>query len=114
VDAKSKTMVLFLLAALTLSSASPQGAWSFRPHGHQSPCHQHSPTPLRHESANYACCVSGHNAAIVPGYPSIQTPALSISNAVLVASDLNLNLAATLRTAIYRSGDPPGSLPLRI
>jgi hypothetical protein len=111
---QSKTIIFLLLASVAVSTASRVAAASFKSHPYQAPCHEHGPKAPGHQPPNNACCLTGHNVAIVPSYFSIQSPAFTISNVILRAAFVAVYSAERIPAAIESSGDPPGSPPLRI
>jgi hypothetical protein len=127
----SKILGLLLIAAL-VSAALPTGALVLaaadhvpsaavdeRPagchaHGGQSlPLSQlpHSPLPA---PASYQCCLTGHDAAVVPASTSPQPPAPSAPVPPQIESLLTGYFLGGLEVSMVPSAEPPGTTPLRI
>jgi hypothetical protein len=127
----SKILGLLLIAAL-VSAALPTGALVLaaadhvpatalgeRPagchaHGGQSlPLSQlpHSPLPA---PASYQCCLTGHDAAVVPASASPQPPAASAPVPPQIESLLTGYFLGGLEVSMVPSAEPPGTTPLRI
>src|SRR5207237_8749797 len=81
-------------------------------HLHPAACHHHgSKAP---DPANFSCCLSGHNSAIVPAPFSIQSAATTL---VVILPDGRLVVTVsgtTLKDVACTAGDPHGNLALRI
>jgi hypothetical protein len=132
----SKILGLLLIAALliaTLATRSlalavadhaPSAALDERPsgchaHGGQSlpPLHNsalpHSPLPA---PVSYQCCLTGHDAAVVPASTSPQPPAQCQYTQVTlqIESALTACFLGDLEVSMLLSADPPGTTPLRI
>jgi len=107
-----KTATIAVLAAMIVVPAARIAALSAGTHLHPAACHHHgSKAP---DPANFSCCLSGHNSAIVPAHFSIQSAATTL---VVILPDGSLFVTVsgpTLRDLICSSEDPPGNLPLRI
>src|SRR5438552_9016920 len=107
-----KTATIAVLAAMIVVPAARIAALSAGTHLHPAACHHHgSKAP---DPANFSCCLSGHNSAIVPAHFNIQSAATALA---LILSDGSLFVTVsgpTLRDLICSSEDPPGNLPLRI
>ena len=108
----SKTATITVLAAMIVVPAARIAALSTGTHLHPAACHHHgSKAP---DPANFSCCLSGHNSAIVPAHFSIQSAATTL---VVILPDGSLFVTVsgpTLRDLMCSSEDPPGNLPLRI
>jgi hypothetical protein len=127
----SKILGLLLIAALVsaplptgalvLAAADhvPSAAVDERPagchaHGGQSlPLSQlpHSPLPA---PASYQCCLTGHDAAVVPASTSPQPPAPSAPVPPQIESLLTGYFLGGLEVSMVPSAEPPGTTPLRI
>ena len=132
---RSKILGLLLIAELlmaTLSTRSlavgvavadhaPSAAVDERLAG----CHAHggqsfpfSPLPRSPLPApmSYKCCLTGHDAAVVPASTSPQPPAQCQYTQVTlqIQSALTANLLGAVEVLMLRSADPPGTTPLRI
>jgi len=124
----SKILGLLLIAALvtaTLATRSlavagadgaPSAAVDERPAG----CHAHggqslplSPLPA---PVSYQCCLTGHDAAVVPASTSPQPPAQWQYTQVTLQmqSALTAYFLGGLEVSMLLSADPPGTTPLRI
>jgi hypothetical protein len=134
----SKILGLLLIAALmaTLATGSlevavavvgtdhgsaPSAALDERPAG----CHAHggqslplsqlpySPLP---EPVSYQCCLTGHDAAVVPASTSPQPPAQCQYTQVTlqIESAVTIYFLGGLEVSMLLSADPPGTTPLRI
>ena len=110
----SKTATIAVLAAMIMVPAARITALSAGSHLRLASCHHQrskAPAPM---PANFSCCLSGHNSAIVPAHFSIQSAATTLA---LILPDSSLFVTASgtnLRNLICSSEDPPGNLPLRI
>jgi len=107
-----KTATIAVLAAMIVVPAARIAALSAGTHLHPAACHHHgSKAP---DPANFSCCLSGHNSAIVPAHFNIQSAATALA-LILPDGSLFVSISDTnLRDVTYTSGDPPGNLPLRI
>ena len=107
-----KTATIAVLAAMIVVPAARIAALSAGTHLHPAACHHHgSKAP---DPANFSCCLSGHNSAIVPAHFTIQSAATALA-LILPDGSLFVSISDTnLRDVTYTSGDPPGNLPLRI
>src|SRR2546427_12914185 len=107
-----KTAAIAVLAAMIVVPAAKIAALSAGSHLHPAACHHHgSKAP---DPANFSCCLSGHNSAIVPAHFNIQSAATTFA-LILPDGSLTVSVSDTnLRDVTYTSGDPPGNLPLRI
>ena len=119
----SKILGLLLIAAL-VTAALPTGALVLaavdeRPagchaHGGQSvPLSQlpHSPLPA---PASYQCCLTGHDAAVVPASTSPEPPAPSAPAPPQIESLLTGYFLGGLEVSMVPSAEPPGRTALRI
>ena len=108
----SKTATITVLAAMIVVPAARIAALSTGTHLHPAACHHHgSKAP---DPANFSCCLSGHNSAIVPAHFSIQSAATTLV-VILPDGRLVVTVSGTnLKDVTCTSGDPPGNLPLRI
>ena len=129
----SKILGLLLIAALlmaTLSTRSlalaaadhaPSAAVDERPAG----CHAHGGqslplSPLPHSPlpapVSYQCCLTGHDAAVVPASTSPQPPAQCQYAAVTlqIESAVTAYFLGGLEVSMVPSAEPPGTTPLRI
>jgi hypothetical protein len=131
----SKILGLLLIAALlmaTLSTRSlavgvavadhaPSAAVDERPAG----CHAHGGQNLPLSSppryplpapVSYQCCLTGHDAAVVPASASPQPPAQYQYTRVTlqIQSALTAYFLGALEVSMVPSADPPGTTPLRI
>src|SRR6202162_145229 len=109
--------------ALVLAAAdhAPSAAVDERParchaHGGQSlplPPLPHSPLPA---PGSYQCCLTGHDAAVVPASTSPQPPAQRGYTRVTlqIESALTAYFWGDLKVSMLLSADPPGTNPLRI
>jgi len=127
----SKILGLLLIAALVTAALptgalvlavadhAPSAALGERPagchaHGGQSlPLSQmpHSPLPA---PASYQCCLTGHDAAVVPASTSPQPPAPSAPVPPQIESLLTGYFLGGLEVSMVPSAEPPGTTPLRI
>jgi hypothetical protein len=127
----SKILGLLLIAALVTAALptgalvlaaadhAPSAAVDERPagchtHGGQSlPLSQlpHSPLPA---PASYQCCLTGHDAAVVPASTSPQPPAPSAPAPPQIESLLTGYFLGGLEVSMVPSAEPPGTTPLRI
>jgi len=127
----SKILGLLLIAALVTAALptgalvlaaadhAPSAALDERPagchaHGGQSlPLSQlpHSPLPA---PASYQCCLTGHDAAVVPASTSPQPPAPRAPVPPQIESLLTGYFLDGLEVAMVPSAEPPGTTPLRI
>jgi len=127
----SKILGLLLIAALVTAALpggtlvlaaadhAPSGALGERPaachaHGGQSlPLSQmpHSPLPA---PASYQCCLTGHDAAVVPASTSPEPPAPSAPAPPQIESLLTGLFLGGLELSMAPSAEPPGTTPLRI
>ena len=124
----SKILALLLIAALVtaplaarslalaVANHAPSAAVDERPAG----CHAHggqslplSPLPA---PVSYQCCLTGHDAAVVPASTSPQPPAqCQYAQVTLqIQSALTAYSLGGLEVSLLLSGDPPGTTPLRI
>jgi len=108
----SKTATIAVLAAMIVVPAARIAALSAGTHLHPAACHHHgSKAP---DPANFSCCLSGHNSAIVPAHFNIQSAATALA-LILPDGSLVVTVSGTnLKDVTCTSGDPPGNLPLRI
>lgn len=129
----SKILGLLLIAALvtatlvtrsfavTVADHAPSAAVDERLAG----CHAHSgqsvpvsPLPRSPQPApvSYQCCLTGHDAAVVPASASPQPPAQwqYTQVALQIQSALTAYFLGGLEVPILLSADPPGTTPLRI
>jgi hypothetical protein len=99
--------------------SAPSAALGQRP----AVCHAHSSknlplSPLPHSPlpapASYKCCLTGHDAAVVPASTSPQPPALSAPVPPQIESALTGYFLGDLEVSMLLSADPPGTTPLRI
>jgi hypothetical protein len=129
----SKILGLLLIAALVTATLvtrslavgvpdhAPSEALDERPagchaHGGQSlplAPQPHSPLPA---PVSYKCCLTGHDAAVVPASTSPQPPAQChyTQVALQIQSALTAYFLGDLDVSIRLSADPPGTTPLRI
>jgi hypothetical protein len=129
----SKILGLLLIAALVTATSvtrslavgvpdhAPAAAVDERPagchaHGGQSlPLvpHPHSPLPA---PVSYKCCLTGHDAAVVPASTSPQPPAQCQYTQVSlqIQSSPTAYFLGGLEVPRLLSADPPGRTPLRI
>jgi len=107
-----KTATIAVLAAMIVVPAARIAALSAGTHLHPAACHHHgSKAP---DPANFSCCLSGHNSAIVPAHFNIQSAATALA-LILPDGSLVVTVSGTnLKDVTCTSGDPPGNLPLRI
>ena|ERR1700687_3725667 len=127
----SKILGLLLIAAL-VTAALPTGALVLAAADHapsaavderSAGCHAHagqslplsqlphSPLPA---PASYQCCLTGHDAAVVPASTSPQPPAPSAPVPPQIESLLTGYFLDGLEVAMVPSAEPPGTTPLRI
>jgi hypothetical protein len=129
---ESKILGLLLIAALvmatltTRSSAvtvaadhAPSAALGERPAG----CHAHGGqslplSPLPHSPlpapVSYQCCLTGHDAAVVPDSISPQPPAQCAAVHRQIEPLLTGYFLGDFEASMIPSADPPGMTPLRI
>ena len=127
----SKILGLLLIAALVTAALptgalvlaaadhAPSAALDERPagchaHGGQSlPLSQlpHSPLPA---PASYQCCLTGHDAAVVPASTSPEPPAPSAPVPPHIESLLTGYFLGGLDVSMVPSAEPPGRTALRI
>jgi hypothetical protein len=126
----SKILGLLLIAALLMATLStrplalaiavadhaPSAALDERPAG----CHAHggqglplSPLPA---PVNYQCCLTGHDAAVVPASTSPQPLAQCQYAPVTlqIESALTAYFLGGFEVSMLLSAEPPGTTPLRI
>src|SRR5438552_6638530 len=107
----SKTATIAVLAAMIMVPAARITALSAGSHLRLASCHHQrskAPAPM---PANFSCCLSGHNSAIVPAHLSIQAAATTLA---LILPDSSLFVTASgtiLQNLICSSDDPPVKLP---
>jgi hypothetical protein len=96
---------------------APSVALGERPAG----CHAHKnlpDSPLPHSPlpapASYQCCLTGHDAAVVPASTSPQPPAPSAPAPPQIESLLTGYFLGGLEVSMVPSAEPPGTTPLRI
>jgi hypothetical protein len=131
----SKILGLLLIAALVTAAlpmvaleaavegadhgSAPSAALGRRPAG----CHAHGSknlplSPLPHSPlpapVSYKCCLTGHDAAVVPASTSPQPPAQCTPVRPQVESPLTAYFLGGLEVSMVPSADPPGTTPLRI
>jgi hypothetical protein len=125
----SKILGLLLIAALVTAALptgalvlaaadhAPSAAVGERPAG----CHAHKnppDSPLPHSPlpapASYQCCLTGHDAAVVPASTSPQPPAPSAPAPPQIESLLTGYFLGGLEVSMVPSAEPPGTTPLRI
>jgi hypothetical protein len=102
---------------LAVADHAPSAALGERPagchaHGGQSlPLSQmpHSPLPA---PASYQCCLTGHDAAVVPASTSPQPPSAPVPPQI--ESLLTGLFLGGLEVSMIPSAEPPGTTPLRI
>jgi hypothetical protein len=124
----SRILGLLLIAALvtaalptgSLAVAGADGAPSAAVDERPAVCHAHgskslplSPLPA---PVSYQCCLTGHDAAVVPASTSPQPPAQCQRAPVTlqIESALTAYFLGDLEVSMLLSGDPPGTTPLRI
>jgi len=128
---ESKILGLLLIAALvtaTLATRSlavagadgaPSAAVDERPAG----CHAHGSqslplSPLPHSPlpapVSYQCCLTGHDAAVVPDSISPQPPAQCAAVHRQIEPLLTGYFLGDFEVSMIPSADPPGMTPLRI
>ena len=119
----SKILPLLLIAALvttplaTRALAAPDHASAPpAPVEHPPTCHAHggNPAPRSPRPANYKCCLTGHDAAVVKASTSQQCPAHCTPVPPQIESLLKGYSLSGLEVSMVRSADPPGTTPLRI
>ena len=71
----------------------------------------HFPRPA---PADYQCCLTGHDAAVVPASYSLQPPAEGTRVTVQIEPAPTVRFLSGLEVPIVLSADPPGTTPLRI
>jgi len=105
-----------LAVAVAVADHAPSAAVDERPAG----CHAHGgpslpPSPLP-APVNYQCCLTGHDAAVVPASTSPQPPAQCqyIRVTLQIESALTAYFLGGLDFSMLLSADPPGTTPLRI
>src|SRR6266702_6566469 len=100
----SKTATITVLAAMIVVPAARIAALSTGTHLHPAACHHHgSKAP---DPANFSCCLSGHNSAIVPAHFSIQSAATTLV-VILPDGRLVVTVSGTnLKNVTCTSGDP--------
>lgn len=81
-------------------------------------CHAHGgkslPDSPRPAPVNYQCCLTGHDAAVVPASHSPQ-PSAPCSRVILqIEPALTVCFSGRLEVLMVLSADPPGTTPLRI
>jgi|ERR1700687_696852 len=123
----SKILGLLLIAALLLATRSLAVAIAVADHApsaavdeRQAGCHAHggkslprSPLPA---PVSYQCCLTGHDAAVMPASTSPQPPAQCQYTRVTlqIESALTVYFLGGLEVSMLLSADPPGMTPLRI
>jgi hypothetical protein len=130
---RSKILGLLLSAALVMASLAT-GAWADINHANtaasstgrsEAPaaCHAHggmalpdSQLPHSHlpAPANYQCCLTGHDAAVVQASHFVQPSAQSMRATLPVKFPLTGRLLGGFGAFIVHSADPPGITLLRI
>jgi hypothetical protein len=120
----SKILGLLLIAALvttplaTRALAEPDHASALPPAPVEHPptCHTRggNPVPRSPLPANYKCCLTGHDAAVVQASTSQQPPAQCTAVPPQIESLLTGYFFGGLEVSIVPSADPPGKTPLRI
>lgn len=131
----SKILGLLLIAALVTAAlptgslevaaavagtdhgSAPSVALGERPAG----CHAHKSlpdSPLPHSPlpapVSYKCCLTGHDAAVLPASISPQPPAQCTPVPPQIESLLTGYFLGGLEVSIIPSAQPPGTTPLRI
>ena len=122
----------FLLIMSLVTAALPTGTFAVADHSSarsaalgQRPvgCHAHGGkslplSPLRHSPlpapASYKCCLTGHDAAVVPASTSEQPSAQCTQVPPQIRSLLTGYFLGGLEVSMVCSADPPGTTPLRI
>ena len=115
------TLATGSLLAVALADHAPSAALGERTAG----CHAHGGqslplSPLPHSPlpapVGYQCCLTGHDAAVVPAPISPQFPAQCQGTQVTpqIESALTGYLLGELEVSMVLSADPPGTTPLRI
>ena len=130
---ESKILGLLLIAALVMATLTtpssavtvaaadhaPSATLDERPAG----CHAHGGqslplSPLPHSPlpapASYQCCLTGHDAAVVPDSISPQPPAQCAAVPRQIESLLTGYFLVDFEVSMIPSADPPGITPLRI
>jgi hypothetical protein len=110
---QSITIIVLLVTAGAISTTSTVTVVHLASHGRQAPCHEHGRKAPGHEPLNYACCLTGHNAAVVPSHFSIPYPTFTTANVIQDAL-VAVYPADRIPVKIESFGDPPGTPPLRI
>jgi hypothetical protein len=107
--------------AIAVADHAPSAAVDERPAG----CHAHGgqslpPSPLPRSPlpapVSYQCCLTGHDAAVVPASTSPQPPAQCQYTQVTlqIQSALTAYILGDLEVSMLLSADPPRTTPLRI
>ncbi len=130
---ESKILGLLLIAALVMATLTtpssavtvaaadhaPSAALDERPAG----CHAHGGqslplSPLPHSPlpvpVGYQCCLTGHDAAVVPDSISLQPPAQCAAVPRQIESLLTGYFLVDSEVSMIPTADPPGITPLRI
>jgi hypothetical protein len=103
--------ILLVMAMVVAGLAEPI---SMQPqhtsHSRHAGCHEPMPAP---KPADFACCTTGHDAALVPAIFSLifsATPARNEDVSFTVAK----RSCSNAHREILTSGDSPGAIPLRV
>jgi len=131
----SKILGLLLITALVTAAlpagslevaaadheSAPSAALGERPagchvHGGKSPSHSPLPYPPLPAPVSYKCCLTGHDAAVVPASPSLRPPVQYQWTGVTlpIESALEAYFSRGLEVLMVLSAGPPGTTPLRV
>ena len=114
--ARSAPILTLLLAAATAigSLSATLSMVGMRPDQAPAGCHENGEKAPAHGPTNYACCFSGHSAAI-PRQFLLPVAPVYIAAYRIVTNDFGISSLSNSETfATISSADPPGVLPLRI
>jgi hypothetical protein len=117
----TRSLAVGVAVAIAVADHAPFSALDERPAG----CHAHGgqslplpPLPRLPIPApvSYQCCLTGHDAAVVPASASPQPPAQWQYTRVTlqIESALTAYFLGGLEVPMLLSADPPGTTPLRI
>lgn len=110
-----KSLTLVLLATVSVSAITvPILPLTAAPDGQPAGCHQHRQKLPSHQSANYVCCLAGHDsaapqAAFAPRPVFEEAASFELCASLIRIAGLGAGGALPLSY-----GDPPGTTPLRI
>lgn len=109
-----KVPALLLLAAGLLSSQAAQASPMLSAHETPSGCHGHGKKTPVHPPAGYACCMAGHDSAIVQTSCVPQALLHACAELAMALPLRQDSLFPTFEIQLIPSGAPPGATPLRI